>query len=248
MDLPCVWDAPRPYLHPVRTPAGALLTRRGAGRPPVAPRALVLDQVRQRRELLGGVRRVRHCCAPGEVERARPAARCRRRSTGCARTARRVALTETRTLTPVAARRTTRTRSTGARSSSPSCDTDVRPDAVHDLGRVRRPDAAGRARLARHPADPPRRQPARPPPRRAGRRGARSHGIAPRADGSEGECGRRAGRPPGQPALPDALVRAATAPTPTARAGRTSSTRRSSGTSRSTVAGRRSTAASSATS
>ncbi|MEO6469847.1 MAG: DUF6807 family protein [Acidimicrobiia bacterium] len=26
MDLPCVWDAPRPYVHPLTTPAGAVLT------------------------------------------------------------------------------------------------------------------------------------------------------------------------------------------------------------------------------
>ena len=26
MDLPCVWDAPRPYVHPLTTPAGAVLS------------------------------------------------------------------------------------------------------------------------------------------------------------------------------------------------------------------------------
>jgi hypothetical protein len=26
VDLPCVWDAPRPYVHPLTTPAGAVLT------------------------------------------------------------------------------------------------------------------------------------------------------------------------------------------------------------------------------
>ncbi len=68
----------RPNVHPLRTPSGARPHPRCARGPPVAPRPVVHDQVRQRGELLGGVRRVRRA----------PPRRRRPRSTGSGPTAR----------------------------------------------------------------------------------------------------------------------------------------------------------------
>ena len=81
----------RPNVHPLTTPSGDHAHPRRARGPPVAPRPVVHHQVRQRGELLGGVRRLRRA----------PPRRRRPPSTGSAPTARRSSSSTSAPLTHV---------------------------------------------------------------------------------------------------------------------------------------------------
>ena len=185
---------PRPPQAPQRPPAqdavGDHAHPRRARGPPVAPRPLVHHQVRQRGELLGGVRRLRR--APPRRRRHRPLDPPRPRDGRHRRPAH---------AHPRRPRRRRRLRHRLGHHAHAAGRRGARPHRVHDLGRLRRPRPARPRRLDRHPPAPGRRHRARAAARRR-RRLARPQRL------DRGRRGRRAAaRPPAQPPPPGALVR-----------------------------------------
>ena len=164
------WGArKRPHLHPVRTPGRRGAHPRRPRRPPVAPRPLVHDQVRRRGQLLGGDGALRR--APPRRP-ARGGGAPRRLGAGEGDAAldparpETVAVDEQRELAhvPIDDRRLRHRPRHHARTHHRRA---LRPHAVHDLGRLRRPRPAGVRRLDRHPPAPRRRRRARAGARRA---------------------------------------------------------------------------------
>ncbi len=180
----------RPNVHPLTTPAGRHAHPRRPRRPPVAPRAVVHDQVRQRGELLGGDGQLRR--APPRRRRHRPLDPPRPRDGGDRRPAH---------PHPRRPRRGRRLRHRLGRHPHPAGRRGARPHRVHHLGRLRRPGPPGAGRLDRHPAPAQRRQRARPG---AGRRRRLAR---PQRHGRRRRGRRAPPRPPGQPSSPRALVR-----------------------------------------
>ena len=165
--------APRP---PAADAGGDHAHARRARRPPVAPRPVVHDQVRQRRELLGDLRRLRRAAPRRPRHRPLDPSRSddrRHRRGAPARAGRpgpRRCLCAGLDDDPDAA---------GRRRAG--------PDAVHDLGRLRRPHPPGPGRLDRHAAAAERRHRPRARARHPGRlarpqrHGRRRHGRRPAA-------------------------------------------------------------------
>ena len=205
MSWSAVWDAPRPFLHPVRTPAGALLTVEAPADHPWH-HALWFSIKFVNGENFWEEYGEFGLLETREVDE--PPRRCGSSDDrlGAARRRDRRAHRDPHAH-PGRRSTTTRTRSTGPRSSSPSPTRSFDRTPFTTWGGYGGLTLRGCPGLARHRADPPRRQPPRPAARRAGRvvRAAGCRRRAPTA--RDGECGVVARRPPGQPALPDALVR-----------------------------------------
>ena len=168
-----VWNAPRPYVHPVVTPAGARLTTEAPADHPWHHAlwfAIKLVNGENFWEEYGefGLLETRDVVEDDDG--------------ACARddrlgAARRRDPRPDRDPTPHAGRPRRRpVRDRLGRGARPRRRHHVRPHAVHDLGWVRRPHRARRARLARHAARAARREPPRSAARRARRvvRAARS--------------------------------------------------------------------------